>query len=476
MATNAESHELARNSLGTVEATGMSVAGVGPTVGAALSTTLVASSAGAAAPLSFLLAMFGCLALGFVFVMFSRRVAAAGVAFTYLRSVFGERLGFLGGWMYVGAYLTSTPIILGVGALSASALLAEGGVKVDWFWCFCVLLVLVFALSYLGIKPSVRAQLVVEVVSMSILTVIMVVVLVKGGEAGLSWGPFNPADSPKGISGIGFGLVFAFSAFFGFEASTSLGLETRNPKRSIPIALVTALLVSAFFYVFLAYGLSIGYGVQHGAAWGADPTPLNTITSRFVGGWAASSVDVLVIASAFAASLAALGISSRVMYSMARRGLLPTVVGRVHRRYLTPHVAVTVGSVIALILAVGIGVTLGSEDFIGLVAGSNVLAAIFVYVTVSLAAIVAFAWAGSIPLRIVKVLVPLVAMVLLGFAFYTSVIPQPAFPFNLAPVWAVLWLIIGGAVLLSRVKSRQSVDIGFEDELEGDTVSAGPAR
>jgi len=72
-----QSHELRKDSVGTLEVAALSFAGLAPTMAMALGTSFAAIQAGAAVPLAYLLGMIGSLALAYVIVVFTRRVAAS---------------------------------------------------------------------------------------------------------------------------------------------------------------------------------------------------------------------------------------------------------------------------------------------------------------------------------------------------------------------------------------------------------------
>src|ERR1700690_1049009 len=111
-----------KKALTTVEASGLSLAGLAPTMAMALGTAFAASEAGAAVPLSYLLAMVGSFSLAYVVVRFARQYdRASGVAFTYVRGSLGKLAGFITGWVYVAAWLSSTAVVLAIGGVSASA-------------------------------------------------------------------------------------------------------------------------------------------------------------------------------------------------------------------------------------------------------------------------------------------------------------------------------------------------------------------
>jgi amino acid transporter len=460
------SHELRKDSVGTLEVAALSFAGLAPTMAMALGTSFAAIQAGAATPLAYLLAMFGSLALAYVVVVFSRRVAASGVAFTWVGAVFGKNPGFVAGWLYAGGWMFATAVVLALSAVSLVALFAQANINVNWFLFFVILLVLAAGLSAYGVKLSLRVQLALELISVAVLFLVMLVVVVKGGDSGNTLAPFNPANSAKGWGGIGFGLIYGFSAFAGFEAGAALGLESKNPRRTIPRAILLSLLISAGFYVFVTYALSIGYGVNHAATWAADGTPLDTITTRYLNGGIASVVDLMVAISAFSAGMGVLALSTRVFYGMAHHGLAPEWVRRTHPVTKTPYIAIIVASVIALVVGAVVGLSAGTGVLIGVLAGANTLAFILIYVVISIAAIWAFGRGTSVPTAlIVKVGIPIVAIVLLAFSFYASIYPPPPFPYNLAAPLVIAWGLIG--IVIAFIQRRRGITpvLDVEDDV-----------
>ena len=470
-------HELRKDSVGTLEVAALSVAGLAPTMAMALGTSFAAIQAGAAVPLAYLLGMFGSLALAYVIVVFTRRVAASGVAFTWIGAVFGKEVGFVAGWLYAGGWMFATAVVLALSAVNLNAFVGEvSSANINWFIFFIILLVVAAGLSMYGVKLSLRVQLGLEGISMLALFLVMLVVVIKGGASGNSLEPFNPARSPNGWSGIGFGLIYGFSAFAGFEAGAALGLESRDPKRTIPRAIILSLLVSAGFYIFVTYALSIGYGVDHASVWAADGTPLDTITKKYTNGGFASVIDLMVAVSAFSAGMGVLALSTRVFFGMGKHGLAPEWVTRTHPTAKTPYIAILVASIVALVVAAVVGFTAGVSDLIGVTAGANTLAFILIYAAICVAAIWAFGRKTSVPTDVlIKVGVPIVAIVLLGFSMYSSVYPVPPFPFNLAAPLVVAWGIIGVVILFVQRGRGQAPTLDLEEEVTQAHVPVGGA-
>lgn len=470
------SRDLRTDSVGTLEVAALSFAGLAPTMAMALGTSFAAIQAGAAVPLAYLLGMFGSLALAYVVVVFTRRVAASGVAFTWVGAVFGKNPGFVAGWLYAGGWMFATAVVLALSAVSLNALFAQAQLQIHWFIFFVILLAIAAAFSMYGVKLSLRVQLGLELVSVATLFVVMLVVVLKGGADGNTLAPFNPSYSANGWSGIGFGLIYGFSAFAGFEAGAALGLESKNPRRTIPRAVLLSLLISAGFYVFVTYALSIGYGVHNAAKWAADPTPLDTITSRYLNGGVASVIDAMVAVSAFSAGMGVLALSTRVFYGMAHHGLAPDWVRRTHPVTKTPYIAIAVASVIALVVGAVVGLSAGTGVLIGVLAGANTLAFILIYAVISIAAIWAFGRKASVPTDLLaKVGIPVVAIVLLGFSFYASIYPPPPFPYNLAAVLVIGWGVIGVILAVIQRRRGEAPTLDLEEEVTAEHMPVGGA-
>jgi amino acid transporter len=73
---------------------------------------------------------------------------------------------------------------------------------------------------------------------------------------------FTPANSLGGLSGLGIGLLWSILYFIGFESAGTLGEETQNARRSIPVALFTAVGVIGLFYVLSGWAAAIGLWAQ----------------------------------------------------------------------------------------------------------------------------------------------------------------------------------------------------------------------
>ena len=103
----------------------------------------------------------------------------------------------------------------------------------------------------------------------------------KGGAHGNTASVFSFGHTNKGgFSGVFYGIIFGITSYIGFETAADFGEETANPRRNIPIAVIASVGFAILFYVWTTYSLTIGYGVNHGAKFGADPTSLKTVADQ----------------------------------------------------------------------------------------------------------------------------------------------------------------------------------------------------
>lgn len=458
--------------LSAFEASGVSVAGLAPTMAMALGTSFAASEAGDAVPLCYLLAAVGSLALAYVIVRFARRRPGSGLAFTYVDDAFGKTPGFTAGAIYSLSWLFGIAVTLAISAVAISSIVAEYHGSISWLPIFLAEMVIAFGLNFLGVKPSVRLQVVAEIGSMLAVTAIFAAVLVSPHTPGLSFRPFTPSVSLKGWGGIGFGMIYGFSGFAGFEGAAALGFETRNPRSGIPRAILWSLIGSSIFYLFITYSLAIGFGTKGVSSWASAAAPLAVILTRFIGPNWASAVEAMVALSGFSAGLGLVTLSTRVMHGMSLRGLLPRALRWEHPRFHTPSYGVALVCVVAAALGVALGVAEGTNTLIGFTSAFNTLILIAVYAVIAVGAVVVFGSRAGTHARWHAFVVPAVAFVLLGYAFYASVIPVPAFPYNLAP-YLVLGVAVIAVVVGARLRERPDLDLGelFAEE----PGTAGPA-
>jgi len=430
------------------EAVGMSVSIICPTVTAAFNVTLVVQAAGAAAPLAFLVGTVAMVLVALSFIAFTRRVAHAGSAYAYITHAFGSRAGFIAGWSLLLTYVGfATGQAALVGSFTAAAF---EGFSIDlgagWMVVGGFAILIAWWLAFRDMRLAGRLMLALEVVSMSGILLLCLAILsqVHPGLAETA-ASFQPSTHFGGWSGLGFAMVFCILSFGGFEGAATLGEETRDPRRAIPIALLCTVLGSGVFFIFVAYCEVVGFGPDGLQALGKSQAPLNDLALRYVSPRLAIALDVAAALSCFSGLLGPLSAAARVAFALGRGGLAPSL-GAVHRLHGTPVTAVALSTLMIAAPFILWAPFAGAGNFYSYTATIGTLLLILVYISVGMAETVEAwgerqrAWASLCFL----------GPVLLLWVLYRNVSPVPDYPNNLWPYVALAWVALAFVVIKWR--------------------------
>lgn len=460
----APDQRLARGTLTLPDAIAISVSVIAPGMAAFLNVPGVAYQAGGSSPLAFLLGGIGCLALAFVVIGFTRRMASAGYAYTYASRSLGKSAGFMAGWLYALGLACFVPMTMaGVAYLFCDLV----GLSSGWnFPVFLVGMVLLVALSIVRIKVTTRLQLLVGLVTVAAIVVVSLITIAKGGAHGNTGAPFTFSHTVSGgFHGVFYGIILGVTSFIGFETAADFGEETKNPRRNIPIAVIAATTFAIVFYLLATYAMSIGVGVNNDKVYSAQANLLDLIANKYVTSWVGTLTEVGAMLSAFIVCVACATASTRTVYAMGREGVLPRWLGHTHRTFKTPANAtlVVAGAAIAMAAISWFGWTdeLGNTPLTTYFfwATLGTLLVIVVYIGLCLGGIAFFRRTHSRWNPIAHVLVPLIGAVVFGAAFYGSVHPLPPHPLNYTPYITIAWFVLGlVVVLILRARNPQAVE------------------
>src|SRR5215469_4998252 len=262
MATTEPAYErLGAKRLSLPDVIAQSIGFIGPVFSSAFVIPLVVGvisasgkGGGVASPLSVLIAAVGVFALGWIVSRYVKEIHAAGSLYDYVTRGLGQRIGTAAGWLYYGGVtILLTGLLLLIGGYLQSTILAE--FKVDplpsWAWTL-LLIALIAAILYFGVRISTRSQLTLALISMLVVGAFFVFVIVKLGSAN-SAKPFVPSSAADGWSGIFFGVLYGVLMFVGFETAANLAEETPNPRREVPIAVMITAGIATVFFILAAY-------------------------------------------------------------------------------------------------------------------------------------------------------------------------------------------------------------------------------
>ena len=337
----------------------------------------------------------------------SQHVTNAGAFFAYVGRGLGINTGVGSAFVSLVAYFAIQLAIFGFfGAVMAGQMNAQFGL--DWPWWLWVFIswALVLVLSVLSVDIGAKVLGVLLTLELLSLVITAIAVFVKGGPQGVDFAAsFSPtAVLAGGLAGTaGIALAFAFASYIGFEATAIYGEESRDPKKTVPRATYTAIILIGVIFAFVTFAMVTALGSttvidETVARSTVDDIPLLdpaavlfSIAAEYVGDWMATVMSWLVLTSLFAGLLAFQNSLARYFFAMGRAGVFSERLDHTNR-FGAPGNGSIVASVITAIVIV-IFVVRGWDPVLNLFYWSSavaVLAIVIVEILVSIAVIAYF--------------------------------------------------------------------------------------
>jgi amino acid transporter len=343
--SQAAGYGLRREVLSPMETLAQSVSTIAPTTTPAATIPLVCALAGNGTWLAYVLATAAILLVALCISRFARYSSSPGSLYTYASMILPPWLAATAAWSLLLAYIATGSSVIGGFYHYANLLLhdATGHVTSAVFLALLVTAISI-AIAWRDVKISARLMLWIEAVSVSLILTVVVFVLVRH-DLHLDWTQLRL----RGMTGSGLrlGLVLALFSFVGFESATTLGAEARNPLKTIPRAVIQSALLAGAIFIVCAYTEVLGLRTV-GQDLGASQAPMRVLAS--VGGVPVLGllIDIGVLVSMFAGTLACITAAARVLMLMAHNGLTHGSLRTTHTRHETPGRAIVVTGIAAV--------------------------------------------------------------------------------------------------------------------------------
>ena len=257
--------------------------------------------------------------------------STSGSAYTYVGKEMTPHLGFLAGWVILLDYFFLPMVAWLIGAAYLSSQL-PGVPTYVWIIAF-VLITTILNVIGIRITAGVNYLLVAfQLLVLGIFVALSIATFVKGDTGAGLLSPFWNQDTTT--AAIAAGAALAAYSFIGFDAVTTLTEETRDPRRTMPRAVLIIILFVGALFMVVSYAAQL---VHPGANFANTDTASLEIAKQIGGNlFSAFFLSSLIIAQ-FAAGLAIQATSSRLLYAMGRDGVLPRrIFGYVQPRLRTP--------------------------------------------------------------------------------------------------------------------------------------------
>jgi amino acid transporter len=400
---NADGH----NALGKhLTARDLTAFGIAAIVGAGIFSTIgkASSDGGPAVIFLFLFTAIACSFAAFAYAEFASMVPVSGSAYTYSYVAFGEIIAWIIGWALIMEYSVGNITVAISWSDYFTSLLDSGGihlpqwVQMDFLsasrgfddatalmqggkdyaklspalqdaymaWTTSpvigsfhfvadlpalLIIVLITALIYRGMKESRNASNIMVVVKLCIVLLVIAVGVFYVDTA--NWDPF----APNGVTGVLKGVSAVFFAYIGFDAISTTAEECKDPQRDLPKGMMWAIIICTILYIAIALVLTgmVSYDQLNVG------DPLAFVFEKLDLKWMSGIIAVsAVVAMASVLLVFQMG-QPRIWMSMSRDGLLPKRFSKVHPKYKTPSYATIVTGFVVAVPALFLNLTLVTD-------------------------------------------------------------------------------------------------------------------
>ncbi|MFJ9522583.1 amino acid permease [Kitasatospora sp. NPDC101801] len=321
----------------------LSSIGIGATVGTGIFFVLSSAvpEAGPAVVLSFLLAAVTAGLTALCYAEMASAIPVSGSSYSYAYATLGEIVAFGVGVCLLLEYgVSASAIAVSWGQyLNKFFDLAFGFTLPEWMAAppgdggvfnlpAVILVAMVVTLLIRGASESARVN-----ATMVVIKIVILLLFIAIGLTGFQAGNLTPF-MPLGIGGVGVAASSIFFSFIGLDAVSTAGEEVKNPRRTLPAAIIISLVVVTLLYIGVAV---TAVGAQPWQQFDGQEAGLAQILQDVTGQrWPAVMFAVGAIVSIFSITLVVIYGQTRILYSMGRDGMLPKKFAELSPRTGTP--------------------------------------------------------------------------------------------------------------------------------------------
>ncbi|MCT7951063.1 APC family permease [Ancylothrix sp. C2] len=343
---NQSAHGLKPDCLPFGEVLGQSIAVIAPITTPAANLGLIFALSGNGTWLSFLIGVIGLTFVSLNINQFASRSASPGSLYSYIVKGLGPTFGVISGWSLVLGYLFTGMSVLCGFANFGGTIISHLGIHISPITLLAIGAGISWYFAYKDIELSARALLILEGISVALILFLGIIIWAhKGFAIDLNQLSLHSATP----SGIAMGLVLVVFGFSGFESATTLGDEAKNPLKTIPLSVLGSTILAGIFFIFMAYVEVLGFsGTTANLA--ENEAPLSFLAQQAGIGFLGEIISLCTLISFFACVLGSINPAARIFFMMARHGLFHNSFGEAHASNKTPHIAVTMCSLLMFLI------------------------------------------------------------------------------------------------------------------------------
>ncbi len=368
MGSGAGEKGLKQNAIGFVSSVVIGVASTAPGYSLAATLGFVAAAVALQAPAILLISFVPMFLVAAGYYYMNKADPDCGTSFSWVTKAMGPQLGWIAGWTIVVADIIVMANLAQIAGLytfelfswtsAAESTFAVTAVGVLW-------IALMTSIVVIGIELSARTQvglLAAEVITLALFAIVALVKVYAGDAPDTSVHPSLSWINPFSLSAseISAGMLLAVFIYWGWDTTATVNEETEDPGEAPGRATVISTLILLGIYVVVAFAAQ-AYGGVEGLV--AEPEDvLSHLGAEVFGSPLDKILIIAVLTSAAASTQTTILPTARTTLSMARAHAMPGSLGKVHPRYLTPHVSTILMGALSILWYVSL--TLVSEDIL----------------------------------------------------------------------------------------------------------------
>ncbi|MBK5219385.1 MAG: APC family permease [Thermoleophilia bacterium] len=359
---------LKKNAIGFVSSVVIGVASTAPGYSLAATLGFVAAAVALQSPAILIIAFIPMFLVAGGYYYMNKADPDCGTSFSWVTKAMGPQLGWIAGWAIVVADVIVMANLAQIAGLYSFELFgwtaaAESTVAVTIVGVLWI--VLMTSIVVIGIELSARTQvglLTAELVTLALFAIVALVKVYSGDapdasiHPSLSW--INPFE--LSLTEISAGMLLAVFIYWGWDTTATVNEETEDSSEAPGKASVVSTLILLGIYVIVAFAAQAYAGVD-GLIENQEDV-LSSLGTEVFGSPLDKILIIAVLTSAAASTQTTILPTARTTLSMARAAAMPKSLGKVHPRFLTPHVSTILMGTASIVWYVGL--TIVSEDIL----------------------------------------------------------------------------------------------------------------
>jgi len=284
---------------------------------------------------------------GFIYAELAARLPVVGGQYAYLREALHPTVAFIYGWVLL--------LVIQTGGMAAVAVTFARYFLELTHWPIhdsiiaAAALGLLTAINCLGVRAGSRVQSAMTLTAIAAIGVLVLCSFVFGNASQISWQPV--LDEPPSLHlliAFGSAMTPVLFAYGGWQTSSFLAGEVRDPRRTLPRGLIFGVLgvIAVYTAVNFAYVRALGP-----AGLAETTTPASSVMHALLGVRGAQFIAAGIAFSAFGFLAQSMLTAPRVYFAMAEDGVFFRSVAWVHPTTRVPVIAIALQGVWAIAIA-----------------------------------------------------------------------------------------------------------------------------